>query len=819
MKLTCTIPLRSWLRRLLIITIAMLLLSQSNAGATEVAGSVTLGEPPELTQKFLQAHCYDCHVGEQAEGQLDLAALLRASEGPSGASGSDDAALIWARIHDRVAEGEMPPPDAAELTAAEIEAFCTPTADWIQRYQRQTAESIGRVGARRLTNLQLERTLHDLLGIDIPLATGFSEEPRTAGFTTVAAGQAMSHFQLEQHLQAVDAALAEAFRRVSTPPDHFDRTFSPEQIAQRRPGQRNREPELREGLAAVWSSRLIFYGRMNVTTAKESGWYRCTLKASALKPPQEHGVWCSVRTGPCISSAPLLQTIGGFEATEMPQEWSFVGWLPAGHRVEVRPADATLPMARFNGGQVGAGEGEPQNVPGVALHWVRMERIHQGPDDAAIVKRLFGDLRYDLHPKKGLRLRSRDPKADSARLIQAFAERAFRRPTTDAELEPYVVAVHQALDQGQPLADALRGGYRTLLCSPRFLYFTESPGRLDHYAVASRLSYFLWNRLPDATLLELAAGSQLQDPQVIRAQVRRMLADPRGADFVKDFAEQWLDLSLIDFTEPDPRLYRDFDTLVQYSMLQETHHYLQKMLDENLSVSHLIDSDFTLLNSRLARFYGIAGVSGDAVRRVNLRPQDRRGGLITQGAILKVTANGTTTSPVIRGAWVSERLLGQPIAPPPQNVPAIEPDIRGATTIREQLAQHTSVSSCAVCHVKMDPPGFALENYDPSGKWRDVYRLVGAGGKSPRLRVDPSHVLPDGAAFADVAEFKQLILRQPRRLAHGVAEKLVTYGTGATVRFADLEPIEQIVDQSSASEFGFRSLIESVATSPLFLTK
>src|SRR5690606_6244565 len=162
--------------------------------------------------------------------------------------------------------------------------------------------------------------------------------------------------------------------------------------------------------------------------------------------------------------------------------------------------------------------------------------------------------------------------------------------------------------------------------------------------------------------------------------------------------------------------------------------------------------------------------------------------------------------------WVSERLLGQPIAPPPQNVPAIEPDIRGATTIREQLAQHTSNRSCAVCHVKMDPPGFALENYDPSGKWRDVYRMVGAGGKSPRLRVDPSHVMPDGAAFADIGEFKQLVLRHPRRLARGLAENLITYGTGATVRFADREQIEQIVGESSSTEFGLRSLVESVAT-------
>ena len=269
---------------------------------------------------------------------------------------------------------------------------------------------------------------------------------------------------------------------------------------------------------------------------------------------------------------------------------------------------------------------------------------------------------------------------------------------------------------------------------------------------------------------------KLQNKDVLNNQVERLIADPRGKTFVKDFADQWLDMNLIDFTEPDQRLYPGFDPIVQNSMLAETHTYLQKMLDEDLSISHLIDSDFTFLNSRLARYYGIENVTGDDIQQVSLAPENPRGGLITQGSIMKVTANGTTTSPVIRGVWISERLLGQPIPPPPENIPAIEPDIRGATTFREMLAKHKENGDCAACHRKIDPPGFALENFDPSGRWRDSY----AGRKSKKrsneieLAVDPSFEMPNGEAFSGLDEFKTIVLKNDSALARNMVEKLVT---------------------------------------------
>ena len=771
------------------------------------------GATPGSVTKFLKTHCIACHEGQDGEGGLDLTAMTGDLDAPGEMA-------RWIRIHDRVRAGEMPPKDAEQPKQQETADFIGAAGNWLRTHQQEQWETLGRVRGRRLTSLQLERTLHDLLSIDIPLANLLPEEPRTNGFTTVADGQPMSHFQIQKHLEVIDTALDEALRRVSQPNDEWKKTFSGQELSRRRPSQRTREPELIDGKAVTWSSGLIFYGRLPATTAREDGWYRFRVKASALKAPENGGVWCTVRTGRCVSSAPLLAWAGSFEATDKPQEWTFECWLPQGDMLEIRPGDRNLKQARFGGGQVGTGEGGPQNVPGVAIESIEMERVHHGGGNWLLRKSLFGDLKVTPATKsQPAELVSENPKADAATLMHAFAERAFRRPLDREEVAPYTDMVLEDLDRDVPLMDALRGGYRALLCSPRFLYFHEAPGPLDDYAVASRLSYFLWNTMPDAQLLKQAEAGKLTKPWAVQQQVERMLADNRGRNFVKDFAAEWLDLSLIDFTEPDPRLYRDFDIIVQQSMLDETHTFLQTMLEKNLSVTNLIDSDFTFLNSRLARFYQIDGVAGDSLQQVALKPEDHRGGLLTHGSILKVTANGTTTSPVIRGLWVSERLLGIHVPPPPENVPAIEPDIRGAKSIREMLAKHREEDSCASCHVKIDPPGFALENFNPAGQWRDSYLAVKKGKQSRENQIDASYDMPDGRHFEDFESFQKLVLEKQDRLAGNVAEKLITYGTGAPVTFADRQAAEDVAEKCAESGYGFRSLVTAVATSRVFMTK
>lgn len=770
-------------------------------------------EVPAAVGEFVSTHCVDCHSGSEAEGDFDVKSLRSEIE-------VADATARWTRALDRVRLGEMPPKDSSEVKPAEAQEFVKASGEWLATEQRQLWAEHGRVRGRRLTNLQLETTLHDLLGIDIPLASQLPEEPRTNGFTTVANGQPMSHFQLMRHLAVVDQALDEAFRRALEEENLEPRSLTARELSRRRLQSRVREPEFLDGKAVTWHSTLIFYGRLPVTTARQPGWYRLTVKASSLNTPSDKGVWCSVRTGRCVSSSPLLNWSGSFEATDETGTWTFEGWLERGDMFELRPSDRTLKVARFAGGQVGTGEGAPQKVPGVAIHSATLQRIHRGPDREAVYRNLFGEVTVKSKGDwKAAKTWTKKPQDTLTRLIKRFATRAYRRPVEDSQVEPYIKLAKQELAAGAPFVMALRAGYRALLCSPRFLYFHEKPGRLDLFALASRLSYFLWNSKPDAELLRAAETRKLTEKWQIRNQVERMLADDRGRDFVRNLAAEWLDLSLINFTEPDRRLYRDFDIVVQQSMLDETHTFLQTMLDEDLAVTGLIDSDFTFLNSRLARYYGLGKVTGDELKRVSLSEGSPRGGVLTQGAILKVTANGTNTSPVVRGVWIADRLLGEHIQPPPENVPAIEPDIRGAKTIRDQLAKHRSIESCASCHRSIDPPGFALENFDPSGKWRDNYLKLSGRRQIKGPRIDVGYTLADGRRFENLYEFRSLVTSKPRKLAANVAEKLLTYGTGGPVTFADRTDIQQIVNRSAESGFGFRTILTNVVLSDAFQSK
>jgi mono/diheme cytochrome c family protein len=798
---------------MLVMLLMLVMATTPSRAAERVAGAAPASPPksPPAVSAFLQAHCADCHTGADAQGGLELATLQFDPAAPDG-----DAR--WARVIERVESREMPPPDATGLDDDLRRSFVREASIWLSSAVRRRDAALGRVRGRRLTRREVERSLHALTGIDIPLTHLLPAEGRPGGYTTTASRQTMSHHHLEAHLSAVDAALDEALRRALGPTRSLTRSFDARGLSRNDPKRRCREPELREGRAVVWSGGPEYYGRLPVTAAPEDGWYRFTVVASGLKLPDSGGVWCSVRSGLCVSSAPLLEFVTAFEAQAEPREIRFECWLPRGHMIEIRPADVTLKRGRFAGGQVGVGEGDPQEVPGLALERLTMERFHRGPDDAGVRRLLFGDVPLEPDAKaKGFRVASSTPREDAGRLVTAFARRAFRRPVADEEVAGMIALAHGVLDDGGSLGDAIRAGYRAVLCSPRFLYFSEGSGLLDDHAVATRLSFFLTGGPPDAELGALAdAGDLAGRPTVLRAQADRLLADEGGRRFLEDFAAEWLDLDQIDFTEPDRKLFPRFDPIVQAGMLAETHAFLEAMLRDNLPVRRLVDADFTHLHSRLARFYGIPGVTGDALERVALPTTSHRGGLLAQGAILKVTANGSTTSPVVRGVWVCERLLGIEIPPPPANVPAIEPDIRGATTIREQLARHRADPACASCHRHIDPIGFALENFDPAGQWRERYPVV---GKRERPKIDASDVLVTGRRFDGIDEFKEIAAAAEPRLARNLAAHLVAYGTGAPVSFADRRAVAEIATVAGDDGHGFRSVIHAVITHPIFLSK
>jgi hypothetical protein len=332
---------------------------------------------------------------------------------------------------------------------------------------------------------------------------------------------------------------------------------------------------------------------------------------------------------------------------------------------------------------------------------------------------------------------SQQPLADAEAILRKFTRRAFRRAVTDEDIKPFLDRVRTRLNENYSFEQALRMGLKAVLVSPNFLFHRESvrpagrsgspgdrarPAALDEFSLASRLSYFLWSSMPDEELFQLAEQGKLSQPRTLRQQVERMLGDPKARAFTDNFAGQWLGLRDIDATVPDRQLYPEYDDILRSAMVKEVYLFFDEVLRNDLSLTNFVASDFSMINGRLASHYGIPGVEGLTFRKVALPTGSHRGGVMTMAGILKVTANGTTTSPIVRGAWVLDRILGTPPPKPDFSVEAVDPDIRGATTIRDQLAKHRQVETCAGCHVTIDPPGFALENFDVIGGWRENYR-------------------------------------------------------------------------------------------------
>ncbi len=430
---------------------------------------------------------------------------------------------------------------------------------------------------------------------------------------------------------------------------------------------------------------------------------------------------------------------------------------------------------------------------------------------------------------------SANPKQDAEQLLRTFMARAYRRTVQDRDVQRFLAVIHGQLEAGHNFAQSMVAGYTAVLASPGFVFVEEKPGRLDDHALATRLALFLWNSEPDLALRELAAKGELRRPEVLRAQTERLLNDPKSGRFAEAFTDYWLDLRKIDDSSPSSTLYNDYelDDPLKDAALDETRLFFYELVRANLPARTIVDSDFAFLNERLAQHYGVPGVQGVKMRRVSLPASSPRGGLMTQASVLKVTANGTTTSPVVRGVWISERILGQPPPQPPASVPAVDPDIRGAVTIRQQLEKHRADESCAACHRKIDPPGFALENFDVMGGWRDRYRAESPEADPEKgfgingwafafhyaLPVEAGGQLADGRKFDDIRSFKQLLLRDERAIARNLARQLTIYATSAPVRFADRAAIETVLQRAQGDGFGVRTLIHEIVQSDLFLNK
>ena len=471
--------------------------------------------------------------------------------------------------------------------------------------------------------------------------------------------------------------------------------------------------------------------------------------------------------------------------------------------------------------------------PGVAFHWLEVEGpfIEQWPP--ASYRALFGDLPFERKTKHVAAV-SKQPLKDASKLIADFLERAYRRPVTEKEFDRFFQYAKGLLEEID-FTEAMIATYSAVLASPEFLFQCSQPGQLDGFALAERLSLFLNESLPDETLRNLARNGKLREAKNLKQQVDRLINKPEFDRFVQEFLNAWLKLDEINDTDPDRELYPEYagDWWLVNSMVKESQLFFADLVVNNRPAAQVIDADYTFLDERLARHYGIEGLQGPNFKRTPLPPKSPYGGILTQASVLKVTANGTVTSPVLRGIYVMERLLGDHPPPPPPGVPAVEPDIRGAATIRELLEKHSEDPKCAGCHAKIDPPGFALESFDVMGRWRDNYRSLGEGSKRIEglgrsgneyvhyigAPVDASGRMNKGEAFDGIIGFKKLLLQDKEAIARNLVEQLVVYSTGAPVGFSDRDEVDAILEKTKESEYGVRSIIHSIVQSPLFLRK
>ena len=793
--------LRMWKLRhiaiMLVLTVAVIIAEQPKA----------MGQAHSLKsqlQPLLTAHCIDCHKGKDAEGRFDLAAL--------GDDLSDrETARRWVLVHDRMVKGEMPPQDEPRIATAKQSAAIKTLSTALTRADRARSNVV----LRRLNRTEYEATIRDLFGIEARVKNMLPQDTPTDGFDNVGEGLAVSAEAMQAYLRTADATLDAVFGPPTKPKyirhetnlldqkDHLGNSS----IAHRF-GKMFRKTK--DGVIIFQSnycpSNLVNFARLRAP----AGTYHVKVRVRAIQSKEP--VTLRIYGGDTIVGRREMHLVGYYDIP--PEKWTTVEFKDR----LVEPNGTFLP--KCYGTEDTRKDADTYPNPGLEIGDITIEGpIEEWPPLSRF--RLLGEV----NPKTGTL-------SDVNAILERVLPRAFRRPVDPGEVAPILSLAKSELDSGGSFEAALRLALKAVLCSPEFLFLEEPGGDvISQHALASRLSYFLWSSMPDEELLSLAGAGKLHDPMVLRGQVDRLLNSPKANAFTVNFTAQWLSLKDIDFTTPDRKLFPEFDELLKISMVEETQQFFQEMLREDLSVLNIVDSDFLIVNERLAKHYGIDGVEGQEFRKVTLPADSVRGGIMTQASILKVTANGSNSSPVIRGIWVLENIMGTPAPPPPPNIPTVEPDIRGATTLREQLAKHRNLDTCAACHANIDPAGFALENFDVIGGWRDDYRTLGEGRRPDVKRapfthnwvsyklgrpVDATGQTPDGQPFTDIRRFKELLADDVDQITAGLTKKLLTYSMGRTVGFSDRPAIKEIVAKVSNQQYGLRSLVHEIVQSPTF---
>ncbi len=845
---------------------------------------LSASELPKRIYGFLENHCLDCHDAFEQKGDLNLEELSF--------NLSDRRVFeIWAKAHDRADHGEMPPKKRKRPDPKELEEFLAALAKPLLKADRQRIAQAGRAKVRRLNRYEYENSLRYILDAPwLQVADRLPEDGTDHFYNKIGERLDVSHVQMTKYLETAEHAIRLAMNAAAHPTSKRKYYARDEERMHNYAGYKKSpqpptrsavpllgltpQPDIMRGVAPITvgdenpALREIeafgfFSGTYTATTKYDfnnvviptDGAYKLRIKSytfmagpNGRRGGDDHGLtggdpaWWrpdrnvafrGVRSEPvtlyALAASGDSRWLTTYNAHPNPTVVERTVHLKKDELI--RP-DATR-LIRSRPGFKGNPNASEEGVPGFALNWLEVEGPLHEEWPPPSYQALFGNLPFESCDPGQVSILTENPDKTARSLLELFAEKAFRRPLrSQSEIDPFMEIYFRAGELGSDFTDAIVAALASVLCSTDFLYLETQPGKLSDNEIASRLSYFLWNGPPDEILLN---ERQLNRPSNLISQAERLLQDPKSERFRNAFLDYWLDLREINANTPDSELYPDYyldDQLTEASLL-ETRLFFQELIDQDLPARNLVDSDFTFVNERLAQHYGFESFQDIQMRKVPIPEESPRGGLLTQASVLRVTANGTTTSPVIRGAWITKRIMGLEIQDPPSGVEAVEPDTRGATTIREQLALHREHESCYSCHAKFDPAGLALENFDVAGGWRDRYRAngelgdpvegVGKNGHLYTFReaepVDAAGKMEDGTPFQDIHDFKAYLLKDERVIARNVVKQLIVYATGAPVTFSDRPSIEKILDQSQASEYGMRTLIANVVSSDLFRIK
>ena len=811
------------------------------AAADEPSKTASAGGEGAI-KSFLSTYCTECHGAEKQKGDRRFDQL---SFPPDKA----DTLFELQDILDQLNLGEMPPekakrhPEAKEVREA-VERLTQIVAEGHTRL----VSTGGRTVLRRLNRREYINTVGDLFGLNMIMfdpTTKFPADQTVMHMDNIGDTLRTSAYLLDQYMEAADEVVEKAFRNLQRIPEQTWTFRGPFR-------QQDQLDRLSHDYLYLFETLKSFKHNGAYAPLLEfaegvpgDGFYEIKVKAEAMnrrhafdpaffpsmdpdEPFRLGIVPGDQKAGYLHYPQPIQPVLGETTVEDNRPSWhTFRVWLDAGFTprftfpngmMNLLPAVNQLTRRRD------ASESPYEfktklitQLPHIRIHEVQIRGplYDQGPPPIQEV--IFGGKPFEAG-------RTRE-------VLETFASRAYRRPARPEEVDRLMAIVGQRCSDGKSALDAIKAGLQAVLCSPAFLYLAESDSTpkdtaLSAHALASRLSYFLLSSMPDFELARLAQDGELLKPEIIVAQTRRLLASSKSAAFVGGFLDSWLNLrSLGDMPPAEGSIFeRYYADDLENAMQRETQLFTRHLLDENKSIVDFLDSDYTFLNRPLAKLYGMPDAvsrdGGSGFRRVQLT-DPYRGGLLGQASVLTVSANGIETSPVTRGVWILENILGTPPPPPPDNVPPIDPDVRAAKSIRDILVKHRENAACYECHRKIDPPGFALESFDPIGAWRSHYEILEQVNPRKINRkvgapVDPSGELPGGRSFKDVTGLKKLLVERKDQFARVLTERLLAYACGRRIEPADRQEVNRIVAELARRGYGFRDLVELVTVSQAF---